>query len=220
MDLLLSLLVPRSPVELQLAAFDALARSAASDLATRLLPGWNGHSPRVRHAMLDLLLGRPAWAAALLDHAASTPAFAGQIDTPRRAALMGHKSEAVRRRARDLFGRAIATSREAIVGDYSARLRALGGGAGDPTRGRAVFIKHCAVCHRLQGAGNAIGPDLAALTVGFPSADGSGVRREADSPTVLVWEGAMAWRFRRTPLDKGPSATLECPIARALQSTP
>jgi putative heme-binding domain-containing protein len=33
-------------------------------------------------------------------------------------------------------------------------------GAGDPVRGRALFQRTCASCHRLFGEGNQIGPDL------------------------------------------------------------
>lgn len=36
--------------------------------------------------------------------------------------------------------------------------------AGDPARGREVFNKRCAVCHRFGGQGHAVGPDLSALT--------------------------------------------------------
>src|SRR5439155_20434043 len=34
---------------------------------------------------------------------------------------------------------------------------------GDPTRGKAAFAKRCANCHKLEGAGSAVGPDLAPL---------------------------------------------------------
>ena len=33
-------------------------------------------------------------------------------------------------------------------------------GTGDPTRGRRLFRDRCATCHRLQGEGETIGPDL------------------------------------------------------------
>jgi putative heme-binding domain-containing protein len=34
---------------------------------------------------------------------------------------------------------------------------------GDPQRGREVFTKTCASCHKLQGVGHEIGPNLAAM---------------------------------------------------------
>ena len=33
-------------------------------------------------------------------------------------------------------------------------------GSGDSTRGKELYIKHCAVCHTLHGEGNKVGPDL------------------------------------------------------------
>jgi putative heme-binding domain-containing protein len=36
--------------------------------------------------------------------------------------------------------------------------------AGDAARGKAVFTKSCAACHRLRDLGHAVGPDLAAVT--------------------------------------------------------
>jgi putative heme-binding domain-containing protein len=40
---------------------------------------------------------------------------------------------------------------------FSNDLRA---GAGDATRGKEHFIKHCAVCHKLFGEGGNVGPEL------------------------------------------------------------
>src|SRR5205085_1366553 len=34
---------------------------------------------------------------------------------------------------------------------------------GDPARGQQLFVKHCAICHKLAGDGKDVGPDLASL---------------------------------------------------------
>jgi putative heme-binding domain-containing protein len=39
---------------------------------------------------------------------------------------------------------------------------------GDAARGKAVFARRCAVCHRLEGVGHEVGPDLAALAIKSP----------------------------------------------------
>jgi putative heme-binding domain-containing protein len=50
-----------------------------------------------------------------------------------------------------------------------AYLKSLGGastwqqGSGDPARGRAVFDRDCASCHRIHGRGGRLGPDLSNL---------------------------------------------------------
>ena len=48
--------------------------------------------------------------------------------------------------------------RAKIVARYTEALAAL---KGDPLKGREKFTANCAICHRVQGAGTAIGPDLA-----------------------------------------------------------
>jgi putative heme-binding domain-containing protein len=42
----------------------------------------------------------------------------------------------------------------------AARAEAFAKSSVDATRGEALFIKHCAACHRLNGRGNKIGPEL------------------------------------------------------------
>src|SRR6185503_7467864 len=46
-----------------------------------------------------------------------------------------------------------------VVNDYKPSLAL----PGDSTRGKAIFAKTCAACHRLDGAGTDIGPNLAAM---------------------------------------------------------
>src|SRR5205807_5126734 len=49
--------------------------------------------------------------------------------------------------------------RQKVVSAYQSAL----GMVGDPGRGRQVFRKHCAACHRVGDVGQAVGPDLAAV---------------------------------------------------------
>ena len=55
----------------------------------------------------------------------------------------------------------IDANRQKLVEAY---LTAATSGSGDAGRGKAAFAKRCANCHRLEGAGHAVGPDLAPLT--------------------------------------------------------
>src|SRR5207244_11856907 len=56
------------------------------------------------------------------------------------------------------------TDWQKVVEEYE-KLTAL---AGDRARGKAVFPKACAACHQLDGAGHAVGPDLAQVTSKSP----------------------------------------------------
>lgn len=168
LDILLGLLDSKVPLELQLAACTSLGRLRGEPTPTRLLAGWNTHGPRLRHRVLDLLISLDSWAAVLIEHAERTPAFARQIDIARRARLMSHPAPRVQRAAQALFGKQVDSSRTALIAKYSAAIHKLGPNAGDAGRGRALFVTHCALCHRLHGTGTAVGPDLAALTERSP----------------------------------------------------
>jgi putative membrane-bound dehydrogenase-like protein len=158
--LLGKLLVPQNSPALQAAALATLGRIADDRVAGVLTAGWAGYSPAVRSQVLDLLLGRDAWQRRLLDGIEKKDVPAAQVDAARRHRLLTHPDVAVRNRAARLFGGATSSDRQKVLRDY----RAVVTQAGDRVRGKDVFAKRCATCHRLEGVGHAVGPDLAALS--------------------------------------------------------
>ena len=65
----------------------------------------------------------------------------------------------MRRRAAKVFEGSANADRRKVLADY-ADVTTM---KGDAARGKAVFAKTCSVCHRLEGVGHEVGPDLAAL---------------------------------------------------------
>jgi putative membrane-bound dehydrogenase-like protein len=151
------LLTPQSPAELQLAAVDSLGQVDDATVPGRLLEGWETHSPQVRSRVLDVLLSRGTWTVALLDAVEQQRVRPADFDLTRRDRLAQHKQAAVRDRAARLLNVATSPDRQKLVNDYAAAATQ----SGDAVRGRAVFTKHCAACHKLDGTGNAVGPDIA-----------------------------------------------------------
>lgn len=161
MQQLLELLAPTSPIELQLAAIASLGRINRSAVPERMLERWNGSSSRVRAAMLDLCLSRPAWAQVLLDRAEASREMLAQIDASRRAALMQHGNVKLAERATALFAAGIDVNRQAVIERYATALAAR---TGDPQRGAGVFAAACSACHVFGSvAGRRVGPDLATV---------------------------------------------------------
>jgi putative heme-binding domain-containing protein len=78
--------------------------------------------------------------------------------------LIMHRDPEIRALARPLLEEP-AGEREKVLKRYEAALTR----AGDPARGRAVFDSVCARCHRLDGRGGAIGPDLGSVRNRAPS---------------------------------------------------
>src|SRR4029453_5594464 len=62
----------------------------------------------------------------------------------------------VRQRALRLLARQPGSDRQAVVDAYRPALDL----AADTARGKAVFKKTCATCHRLENEGTEVGPDL------------------------------------------------------------
>ena len=69
---------------------------------------------------------------------------------------MRHRDESIRELAATLFGTTISANRREVAAKYAPAVAV----AGNAERGRAVFKRVCAKCHRLGGEGTAIGPDI------------------------------------------------------------
>ncbi|CAN5846744.1 hypothetical protein BH23PLA1_BH23PLA1_01220 [soil metagenome] len=159
------LLRPQVPAPIQGEAVSALARINDRRVVDTLLDGWREHSPALRSAILDTLLGRREWASALLSSLEDTCVPASEVGPGHRQRLLGHSDGTLRERAAVVFG-ASTTTRQEVLDRYQSALEILG----DPRAGKAVFEKSCIACHRLEGQGTDVGPDLTTLTDRSPEA--------------------------------------------------
>jgi putative heme-binding domain-containing protein len=156
-ELLLSLLSPQYPVELQAAAVAALVAGADDGLPAELLSQWKSTEPATHAVIVNALLSREGWSRALLDAVAEQSIHPGELDASSRARLVDHSDAEIKQRATELF-RPAATRNDVLVQFESTRSL-----KGDPSKGAEVFKKTCAVCHKLHDQGNDIGARLAAL---------------------------------------------------------
>jgi putative heme-binding domain-containing protein len=159
--LLMGLMTPQSPLELQLAAVDALARSgtAEHEPLDLLLDRWDTLSPKVRQRVLDLLLTRPAGAASLATQIYLGNVSPSELDANRRRQLLDRLDENLRDAAAALLDAGSGDRKEVVRQQLLAAER-----TGDPARGREQFQRVCAQCHKLGDLGHDVGPDLRALT--------------------------------------------------------
>ncbi|MGE0757044.1 MAG: c-type cytochrome, partial [Pirellulaceae bacterium] len=164
-DFFQAFMTPQHAPELQQAAATALASRAAGQAAPLLLDGWRSHSPPLRTLILDLLLSSTRSTGALLDSLESGHVALADLDARRRQQLARLPDAALRQRAERLLGSATSSSRAQVVDQYQhvAELPA------DAGRGKVVFQKKCATCHRLEEAGQHVGPDLTTLTDKSPA---------------------------------------------------
>src|SRR5262249_37832292 len=121
---------------------------------------WRRFGPSVRTAALGALLERPGSTEVLLSAIEQGRIAPSDVDASHRERLLRHGPEESRGRAARALGALWIGQRPAVLAAY-AEARPVGG---DPVRGRRTFERACAPCHRLDGIGHEVGPDLAALT--------------------------------------------------------
>ncbi len=159
-DVLSARLAPAEPVEVQLSAIGGLMRLGDSGSASALVARWARLGPAARAVALDALLAREETTETLLKALEQGTIPLAQIDAAHREQLLRHGPDARRQRASAVFGPLAIGPRKAVLDAY-AGAKTL---PGEPSRGRVIFEKACASCHKLGGIGHEIGPDLAALT--------------------------------------------------------
>ncbi len=153
-----TLLVSRQPVQVQTAAIETLATFDDPGVPAILLKAWGGTSPRVRTTVTEALLSRPAWANAFLDALEAGSVARADVDPARLELLKAYPDEPTRKRAAAILAGGL-SGRHEVVAAYQEALRM----KGNPERGKAVFARNCATCHRLENVGEAIGADLSAI---------------------------------------------------------
>ncbi len=153
---LLPVIDPAQPEELQLFALDTLAGLTDPRIADRLADAWQRSTPAVQEAILRTLSSRTPWAVTLLAACRAGRIGVGQVSASTRASLVNHDDEAVRTAATELFADD-AGPRSDVIARYEAALSL----TGDPARGEQVYQRECTACHRLGERGFQVGPNLA-----------------------------------------------------------
>lgn len=159
-ELAVELLTPHQPEPLQVAAVEALTRLEGARAAEKLLPRWRQFTGAVREAASDALFRYPEGIAALLDAVESEQIQPWGISENRRRQLLRHPDEAIQRRARTLFA-SLGSDRKAVYERYRAALSV----KGNVDRGKEVFRRVCAECHKVGEMGSAVGPDVLSVVI-------------------------------------------------------
>jgi len=156
--LLADLLALRQPLAVQTAAIETLASFEDVRVASLLLQGWPGMSPKLRATATEALFTRPAWIGAFLDAVEKGTLGRADVDLARLDLLKKYPVAVVRERAAKIFASGLAR-RQDVVAVYQKALQR----DGDRERGKAVFKANCASCHNLEGVGQQVGADLSAV---------------------------------------------------------
>ncbi len=135
---------------------NSLQRSGGAAAADIVLEQWPSLGPDVRSSGLALLLRRVDSTLATLQATGIGSVNSAIVDIDQRVRLMKHSNETIRNLAASLFGGAVSENRREVAETYGASLRL----KGDLARGEAVFKRVCSKCHRINGQGHQVGPDV------------------------------------------------------------
>jgi putative heme-binding domain-containing protein len=156
---LVAALAVRQPPVVQLAALEVLGRFDSPEVPGVVLAAWPGMSPPTRASAAETLLARAAWVTALLDAVEKGIVRPTDLDPARVQLLQQSADGPTRARAGKVFAGAGLARRAEVVAKYQRALDL----PGDAAKGKAAFKEVCAACHKLEGVGEAVGPDLASV---------------------------------------------------------
>jgi putative heme-binding domain-containing protein len=155
-EVILRQLAPGLAQPVQLAAVAALGHQVHPAIGAEVIKRWDTLTPKVRAAALSMLLARAERIPALLDAVEKGTVPKADLPTAQIVFLRSHRDSAIQERAMKIFA-AGQDQRVDVIQKYVPSLSM----EGDAARGRGLFSERCATCHKLNGVGTAVGPDLA-----------------------------------------------------------
>ena len=145
-----------------------------------LLAGWNERTPAVRMQIIETLLSNDAWTLALLKRPE-----AKACDAALRARLTKHPKKEIAKQAAVVFADATSATRAAVVEKFKPALKL----TGDAAKGKAAFAQVCISCHKLDGVGIELGPDLRSVV----QHDAEKLMNSILDPSAIIEPGFMAY---------------------------
>ncbi|MCC7374350.1 MAG: HEAT repeat domain-containing protein [Verrucomicrobiales bacterium] len=164
LSLLAGHLRPQNPVEDVRSAIAALVATADHTVPEMLLKAWDGFGPETRTVVLDALSSRVEWANAIMQAVVEGRVRSSAFDAARQTRFLRHSDERVRESAKKVFGAPSASARAQVIEAYRPALKL----TGDARHGAEIYAKLCVVCHRREGQGNEVGPDLRSVVEHAP----------------------------------------------------
>ncbi len=163
---LTSLINNRQPQEVQQAAITALGRYQHSGVARTLIRLWPRLSPRLRETASEVLFARTERVATLFDAVDAGDLELSDLTRTRLQAASKSKNVDLAKRAAAFLDKMSTGRRNDVLARYRAALSM----NGDLARGRQAFKTHCSVCHKVEGVGHELGPNLATMKSRGPDA--------------------------------------------------
>lgn len=162
-DTMLQLITPGNPELLVIEALRALSEIGGDTVGQEIIERWKTFTPGARLVAGETLTSRSRWAGNLLSAVERKVIAASELSATaiRALAAFGHADdEGYRRRFEQNIGRVRSTSADKQAVIAAKRKMILSGGEPDLKAGYELTKQNCLVCHKLNGEGAEVGPDL------------------------------------------------------------
>ena len=153
-------LAAAADVDIQLHALAALRNFDNESVANTLLQLYPRLRNRVQTRAADVLLSRLDWARNFLLAIDQGKLPAKDVSVEQLRPLSWHNDPQLDALIRKHWGAVTVGTPEEKLAEIRRLNNDLRAGSGDALKGRELYRKQCATCHRLFGEGNQVGPDL------------------------------------------------------------
>jgi putative heme-binding domain-containing protein len=153
------LLVHGADLEIRSEACRALAAYDSAEVPPRILKNWKDYPPALRSEAINLLAGRKTWAAALLAAVGDKKVPRNDLTDNTILRIRAFHDGQLNKQIETVWGKVRDTPAElnALIDRMRASLHE---GRGSFERGRKVFETQCSKCHKFEGQGHNVGPNL------------------------------------------------------------
>lgn len=147
---------------LNLVAARGLALFDDPAIGARLAGAYTSFHPTDRPALVDILVSRPSFAAALLAQIPAGRVARSDITAFHARQIRSFNDPELTARLGQVWGelRGPAADKQAFIASLRTELSPAELGRANRSQGRALYNAVCASCHTLYGQGGALGPDL------------------------------------------------------------
>lgn len=184
-EALLKLIAGKNAESLVIEGIRGLGEIGGDTVGQEVLQSWRQFPPAARAAAANVLVSRGRWAVALLSALETKAVSASELPITAMRALGESNDEMIRRRALQVIGRIRPASadKQKVIAEKKAMI--LAGEPPDMRAGYELTKKHCLVCHKLNGEGGEVGPDL----TGVGRADLDALLANVIDPNQVIGKG-------------------------------
>ncbi len=131
-------------------------------IGQRLAKDYRKFATADRPAVLDALVSRPAWAAAMLESVGKGQIARTEVTAFHARQIRGFNDEALSKKLTEVWGelRESAADKKELIEKLKKQLDAPTLAKANLSQGRMLFTAVCGACHVMYGQGGKLGPDL------------------------------------------------------------